>query len=281
MIKEKCIIPAIDISFDDAVKLRKKVQTIVSISGKGKTGKIKAANIIADIKGTNKTDETLLITAHYDSVPFSPGASDNAGGIGAIYELIKIFSEKPAKRNLRFIAFSGEEWGLWGSRYYFHSHYNEMKNIIGGINVDVAGDVLGLNYCKVTGNDRLLHTVNNIADISGLSMNISKDIYSSDNMPFNHNGIPFINVFRGGGKPSVYIHTKNDTMEHIIEESFDDIIDFCSLFIDKTGNAERNIIDRHIDDDTVKKIDSYFKMRGIPKEHITDSLPFAKKKAGK
>lgn len=277
MLRDKCIIPAINIAFDDALKLMKYDGKKITIKGKGKTFKGKTNNIVADIKGNEKTEETLLITGHYDSVPFSPGASDNSGGIGIMSELIEYFSKYPVKRNIRFIAFSGEEWGLWGSRYYCNRHAAELKHFIGGINLDVAGDVFGVNYCKVTGNKRLTDTIKNIADYDGCAINVSEDIYSSDNMPFAHNGIPFINIMRGGGKPSVYIHTEDDKMDMIDPASFDTLVDFCKSFIERAGNAQRNIIDRSIDEDIKKKIDNYFKMRGIKEDHITKKLPYAKR----
>lgn len=277
MIREKCIIPAINIAFDDALKLKEYNGKTVKISGKGKTYKALARNIIADIMGNEKTEQTILVTGHYDSVPFSPGASDNSGGIGVMAELIEHFSKHPVRRNLRFIAFSGEEWGLWGSRYYCNRHSKELGNFIGGINLDVAGDSLGLNYCKVTGNKRLAYTAMNISDKNGLAMNVSEDIYSSDNMPFAHNGIPFINIMRGGGKPSVYIHTEHDSMDMIDPASFDSLTDFCRAFIEETGNAQRNIIEHSIDNDMKKKIDGYFKNRGIKEENITGKLPYSRR----
>ncbi len=277
MIKNKSVIPMMDISFDDAIKLRYLTGQKIIIIGNGKTFKTKATNIIVNMKGKKKTNENFIIVGHYDTVPHSPGAADNSGGIGVITEMIEYFHKNPVKRNLTFIMFSGEEWGLWGSRYYCNKHKKELKNIIGGLNVDVAGDVLGVNRGIVTGNERLMHTAKNIADFNGFPINISKDIYSSDNMPFAYNGIPFLNIYRAGGKPSVFIHTRNDKMDYIDEQSFDDIVKFSIVFTEKIGNAERNIIERKIDDDIKKKISVYFNKKGTKIDHITENLPYLKK----
>ncbi len=277
MIKDRSVIPMMDISFDDAIKLRYQTGQKIIMTGNGKTFKTKATNIIVNMKGKKKTNETFIVVGHYDTVPYSPGAADNGGGIGVITEMIEYFHKNPVKRNLIFIMFSGEEWGLWGSRHYCNKHKKELKNIIGGLNVDVAGDVLGVNRGIITGNKRLMHTVRDIADFNGFPITVSEDIYSSDNMSFAHNGIPFLNICRAGGKPSVFIHTKNDKMSYIDEESFEDIVNFVIMFTEKIGNAERNIIERKIDDNMKKKISEYFKKKGTDSEQVTNNLPYLKK----
>ena len=68
-------------------------------------------NIVAEIKGTEKPDEIIVIGAHYDSAPIAgcKGANDNASGVAATIALAKYFSDKPQKRTLRFVAFANEE----------------------------------------------------------------------------------------------------------------------------------------------------------------------------
>lgn len=60
----------------------------------------------------------ILIGAHYDGVPNSPGADDNASGVAVLLELARHFHAYPAKRPIRLIAFDLEEYGLVGSAIY-------------------------------------------------------------------------------------------------------------------------------------------------------------------
>lgn len=60
----------------------------------------------------------IVIGAHYDTVPGSPGADDNATGIAVLLELARHFSHQPSRRPLHLVAFDLEEYGLWGSRAY-------------------------------------------------------------------------------------------------------------------------------------------------------------------
>jgi Zn-dependent M28 family amino/carboxypeptidase len=79
-------------------------------------------NLVLDLPG--RTDRPpILIGAHYDAVPQSPGADDNATGVAVLLELARIFKAKPARYPLRLVAFDLEETGyeLAGSTYYARS----------------------------------------------------------------------------------------------------------------------------------------------------------------
>jgi hypothetical protein len=67
------------------------------------------ANIIAEKKGTGDSDKIVVIGAHYDTVPGSPGADDNATGVAAVLELARIFGESDTPYTIRFVAFANEE----------------------------------------------------------------------------------------------------------------------------------------------------------------------------
>jgi len=97
MIEKKCIIPMMDVKYSDILKLIENVGKKVKIEGKGKTFKTRSENIIAKIKGKSKSEEKLVLMGHTDTVPRSPGGSDNSGGIGIMAEMIAYFSKNPTK----------------------------------------------------------------------------------------------------------------------------------------------------------------------------------------
>ncbi len=72
-------------------------------------GKRSYSNIIAERTGSVSPGETVIIGAHYDSVIGSPGANDNASGVGALLELARLFSGVDVERTVKFIAFVNEE----------------------------------------------------------------------------------------------------------------------------------------------------------------------------
>jgi hypothetical protein len=72
-------------------------------------GGVACDNLEVTIRGRTKPEQVLLIGAHYDTVPGSPGANDNASGVAALLELARDFAHFVPERTLRFVAFVNEE----------------------------------------------------------------------------------------------------------------------------------------------------------------------------
>ncbi len=101
-------------------------------------GPIKTANVIAELKGSEKPDEFVILGAHLDSWELGTGALDdgcNAALVVDALRAIKASGLKP-RRSIRFILFSGEEEGLLGSRAYATAHRPELDNAAGVIIYD-------------------------------------------------------------------------------------------------------------------------------------------------
>ncbi len=101
-------------------------------------GPIKAANVIAEIKGSEKPDEFVILGAHLDSWELGTGALDNGCNAALVIDAlraIKATGLRP-RRSIRFILFSGDEEGLLGSRAYATAHRPELDNAAGVIIYD-------------------------------------------------------------------------------------------------------------------------------------------------
>ncbi len=192
-------VPILTVSYDTALALLKHRGKKIKIRGRGKILKTKATNI--KVKGGKNPE--ILICAHYDTVPYSKGMSDNGGGSVVLLRLL----EDGIDENMEIVWFSGEELGLLGS--FYHSKSSCSYRLV--INVDVTGDDIGRNGIIITGDDSLMKWVKKVLKDNELYAQIRKDIYSSDSLPFAKLGIPGININRGGGLPSFHIHTKKDT----------------------------------------------------------------------
>jgi hypothetical protein len=97
-------------------------------------------NIDVELKGT-KSEEILVIGAHYDTVPGSPGANDNTSGVAATLALARRFADKPCARTVRFVAFVNEEPGHFqtqqmGSWVYANSCKERSERIAGMISLE-------------------------------------------------------------------------------------------------------------------------------------------------
>jgi Zn-dependent M28 family amino/carboxypeptidase len=95
-------------------------------------------NVVATRKGTDKKAGTVLIAAHYDTVPGSPGADDNASGVAVILEMARLFGSRPTPRTLQLAFFDQEELGLRGS-LAFAAKQTNLDNLRGVIVMDMVG----------------------------------------------------------------------------------------------------------------------------------------------
>jgi carboxypeptidase Q len=101
-------------------------------------GPIKTSNVVAEIKGTEKPDEFVILGAHLDSWELGTGALDNGCNAALVIDALRVIKEsglKP-KRSIRFILFSAEEEGLLGSRAYAVAHRDELDRAAGVVIYD-------------------------------------------------------------------------------------------------------------------------------------------------
>ena len=115
---------------------------------------LQVANIEAEVVGTRLCDEIVIVGAHYDSAPGTPGSNDNASGAAAILELARMFRDVQPTRTVRFVAFVNEEPPFFqtpwmGSRVYAEGAKNRSEKIVAmlcleclGYYSDVAGSQL-------------------------------------------------------------------------------------------------------------------------------------------
>ncbi|MEL1254005.1 M28 family peptidase [Flavobacterium sp. DGU38] len=197
-------------------------------------------NIWAYIEGSEKPDEILVISAHYDHVGIQNGeiyngADDDGSGTVALLEMAKAFAKAKKeghgpKRSILFLHVTGEEHGLHGSRYYSEHPLFPIANTIADINIDMIGrrDVEHAktnNYVYVIGADRLSTDLHN-AVVSQNDKYIKMDLdfkfndpkdpnhfyERSDHYNFAKHGIPAVFFFNGVHED---YHGKDDIAEKI------------------------------------------------------------------
>lgn len=182
-------------------------------------------NVIAYIKGSEFPDEVLVISAHSDHLGVEkdkiyPGADDNASGTSAILEIAEAFKLAQnqglgPKRSLLFLHLTGEEEGLYGSRYYVEHPVFSLENTIANLNIDMIGRVDKSHegkpdYIYLIGSDRIsteLHYISETANNKFTQLDIdytynaeddsNRYYYRSDHYNFAQTGIPVIFYFNG------------------------------------------------------------------------------------
>jgi len=105
---------------------------------------VKVSNIIAELPGTVKIDEIVVIGAHYDSAPGTPGANDNASAVAGLLEIARALKGRQFERTVRFVAFVNEEppftWTeLMGSLVHATGARKRNENIIAILCLECLG----------------------------------------------------------------------------------------------------------------------------------------------
>ena len=96
-------------------------------------------NIVADKKGVTSPHRVYILGAHYDTVPGSPGADDNASAIAVLLEVARNIQPLHLESTVRFIAFSLEEYDFVGSTHYVESLKKGREKILGMISLEMVG----------------------------------------------------------------------------------------------------------------------------------------------
>jgi len=100
-------------------------------------------NVVASLPGRCRPDRVVIICAHYDSinrngVGDAPGADDNGSGTAVVMEAARILRQYSLENTVRFVCFSAEEWGLFGSEHFAAAAADAGENILAVLNLDMV-----------------------------------------------------------------------------------------------------------------------------------------------
>jgi hypothetical protein len=122
-------------------------------------------NVVATLHGTDpaSADRVYVVGAHYDSRRTdvldgegdAPGANDDGSGTSAVIELARVMPARPTEATIVFVAFAGEEQGLYGSNHFAEVAKQAGWNIQGVLNMDIIGSPVGGNGARDPGTIRL------------------------------------------------------------------------------------------------------------------------------
>lgn len=205
--------------------------------------KMSSSNVLGYVEGTDKKDEYVILTAHYDHLGkrndtlIFYGADDDGSGTVSILELAQAFAKakqegKGPRRSVVFMTVSGEEKGLWGSAYYADYPVFPLEKTTVNLNIDMIGRIDpkrkladSMNYVYVVGDDKLSSDLRPISEAMnkkytklGLDYKYNQPndperiYYRSDHYNFASRGVPIIFYFNGTHND---YHRVTDTPEKI------------------------------------------------------------------
>lgn len=265
---KKVGIPGLKIHIDNAEKLVRSKPEKVRVVLKTRKTKAASHNVVATIEGSDLKDEIIAFSAHYDSVPYSPGSWDNGSGSVTIMELMHYFNSNRPRRTMKFIWCGSEEIGLVGSKKYCEAHKDELEKYIFNINFDMTGVTLGYEFVCCSCSEDTLHAIEYLANIENYPLTTELGMYSSDSSSFARAGVPSCTFARLETRGGAVIHNHQDTLEHLDPDSFMLTLNFVSRFADQIANSSVNPIPRRFAEEVEKKMEEMKKL--FPEEEKGD-----------
>ena len=188
-------------------------------------------NVIGVLPGSKAEwkGQSALLTAHYDHLGLGwpdvhkgdegklhPGADDNASGVAVMLELAKaLASEEKPQRTIAFVAFTGEESGLLGSKHYVEHPAFPLAQTIGVINLDTVGRLFDKKVSVIaTGSaTEWQHIFRGAGFVTGVDGRMIPDaLESSDQKSFIDKGVPAVQIFTD---PHADYHRPGDTADKV------------------------------------------------------------------
>lgn len=181
-------------------------------------GEYESFNVIAEIPGTEKPDEFVVIGAHIDSWDLGTGAIDNGCSVVMLIDIarqMKRLNIKP-KRTTRFILWNGEEQGMIGSWQYTRAHANELDGHIMACSIDTGcGRILGF---FTNGREELIAPVNQaLKQVQGLGPfeQLNVPLVGTDNYDFMMQGIGNLVANQAPVNYGPNYHAESDTFDKV------------------------------------------------------------------
>ncbi|WP_158563242.1 M28 family peptidase [Chitinophaga silvatica] len=221
-------------------KQAKEVTIPIHLTFEKRTTELHPSNVLGLLEGTDKKDEYVFVTAHYDHLGKNGrtiyfGADDDASGTSAVIEIAAAFAQakkegKGPRRSIVFMTVSGEEKGLLGSSYYTSNPIYPLSQTVTDLNIDMIGRIdpaheKDSNYVYIIGDNRLsseLRTINEAANNEYTHLQLDYKYndpedpeafyYRSDHYMFAQHGIPIIFYFNG---THADYHQPSDTPDKI------------------------------------------------------------------
>jgi Zn-dependent M28 family amino/carboxypeptidase len=216
-------LPGAEVGMEDAKLIQRELEhgpVTIQIRLENKTsGETTVNNVIAEINGSERPDEWILIGAHLDSWDFGTGAQDNATGAASVIEIGRALMAlgKTPRRSVRLALWGGEEEGLLGSYAYTQAHLSELDKCVAVLNTDNgAGHPKGW---KVEGREDLRKAMQPWSDgllknLNGGDLSLDAS-YDTDHGPFMLQGIPALDLWVDMTHYGEIHHKSSDTLDKV------------------------------------------------------------------
>jgi carboxypeptidase Q len=193
-----------------------KTRIEIELTNKIIPGPITVYNTVGEIKGSDKPDEFVILGAHLDSWDLAQGTTDNGTGTCVVLEAARILAKSGVKpqRTIRFVLFTGEEQGLYGSKAYVQKHKEEMAKISLCLVHDTGtGKVTGIGTQGRAAVKPVLEAeLASLKDLGFKEVN-TRSMGGSDHQSFEAAGVPGFAVQQDMSEYRLTHHSQSDTLD--------------------------------------------------------------------
>lgn len=204
----------------------------------------KAKNVWGQVRGTHFPDSFLVISAHYDHLgkmgrsTIFPGANDNASGTAMMLELARYYAKNPQPFTLVFLAFTAEEAGLVGSKYFTENPPFALTAIRFLMNLDLEGTGKdGITAVNATLFENDFQTLLDVNDSGKFLVKIVPrgKAANSDHYWFSESGVPCFFIYQMGEYD--HYHDPGDQAEKLPLDAFTPTQDLIRIFFSRLQGA--------------------------------------------
>jgi carboxypeptidase Q len=202
---------------------------------------VESANVIGDIKGSERPDEVVIVSGHLDSWDLGTGAIDDGAGVAVAMETANLIQQLrlKAQRTLRVIAWMNEENGSRGSKQYEHDHAAEFPKHFAVNETDGgAGHPIGLNVKGKPELEKILAPVARILEESGAGGLDVRQHIGADISQMEKAGVPAFSPMQDSRYYFNYHHTAADTLDKIVPRELQENAAVVTVAAYALANAE-------------------------------------------
>jgi len=178
-----------------------------------------SANVVGELRGSQKPDEVVLLAAHLDSWDTGRGAIDDGAGCGVVLDAVRLLATERPQRTVRVVLFAAEENSLAGGKEYARAHAAELEGIVLALEVDGGTD--RVQQLRFRGDPARASTVRAMAaPLASLGLAFSEDHGHSgaDISPLIAQGVPTIDLRQDASRYFDIHHTAGDTSDKLDAE---------------------------------------------------------------
>jgi len=240
-------IPAVAVSVPDALNLARMMaktdKLVVKLDMRNQLEPAKSHNVIAEITGSERPDEIVLIGAHLDSWDQGTGAIDDGAGVGLVMATGALLKQqKQPKRTIRVVLYGNEEGGLVGARAYAKAHYQELDKHVMAAESDFGADKIWQFQSRFgAGAAEFANQLHQQLAPLGIEKGGNEAHGGPDVSVLIQAGVPIVALEQDGTDYFDYHHTPNDTLDKIDPAAYKQNLQAWLRMTDTVANSSVNL----------------------------------------